>query len=290
MRTLYIDVYFFINLTVDMLSIHFASILSAIEISRKRVFFGAVIGALVAVLSVFNADSVIFRLTVMLLGLFLITLSTVRGVSYRRAIRFSLTFFIIEAVIGAVVGFLWDIFDKYLYDTLSSIEKGSVNRNLLFLAIFVLISIWVVKMIISFFSESVADSTVKIELCYRDKKIRLDAFVDSGNLAVDPMDMTPVLFLKSEEAKKLFPSEAFDSFDPNHLDKDFKRIVRFIPISRGSGTEVLIGVKIDGVYVVNENLREQLRVIVAIDKEGGSYGGYSALMPAIALKNVRKTN
>jgi hypothetical protein len=47
-----------------------------------------------------------------------------------------------------------------------------------------------------------------------------------------------------------------------------------------------VGVKADNVRIKRMDKYEELRVTLAIDKEGGSFGGYMALMPSAALDNA----
>jgi hypothetical protein len=65
-----------------------------------------------------------------------------------------------------------------------------------------------------------------------------------------------------------------------------RKRIRLIPISRDGKTHVLTGVKIDSVRAVSGGVYEDVAVTVAIDKEGGDFGGYEALMPSAALCNV----
>ena len=77
----------------------------------------------------------------------------------------------------------------------------------------------VFKMIVSFFSNLECEGSVKCEIRFFDKSVQTEAFVDSGNLAIDPMDMRPVLFIKKEVAQKLFPESVIELKDPDSLDK-----------------------------------------------------------------------
>ena len=49
---------------------------------------------------------------------------------------------------------------------------------------------------------------------------------------------------------------------------------------------MLVGVKPDYVRIRNKDRYEELSVTLAIDKEGGTYGGFMALMPSAALDNA----
>jgi len=287
MQTLYLDVYFLINLTVDVLSLYFASILSGLPISRGRLIVSSMVGAALAVGGLFLPDNVPLKLGFMLSGFSVITYLAAPKTNMRRRLRLTFSFIITEAVCGAAVGFIWDVFDRYLYDALSGIESPKLNRKLLVLSVSILIAIGVLKMIVTFFSDKLTGAEAKIELVFLDKSITLDAFVDSGNLAVDPMDMRPVMLLKRESAKMIFPDSIIELGDPDNLDKVTRKRIRLIPVSRGGETHVLMGVRPDAVRLINGDTKEELLLTVAIDKEGGTYGGFNALLPATALKNVR---
>ena len=75
--------------------------------------------------------------------------------------------------------------------------------------------------------------------------------------------------------------------DPDLLDRKCRKRIRLIPVSKGDKTIVLTGFKADRVYVTDGTVREDIKVTIAIDREGGTYGGYYALMPSAALNDVK---
>jgi hypothetical protein len=141
-------------------------------------------------------------------------------------------------------------------------------------------------MIVSFFLSNESEDSVELEISFLDYKTRISAFVDSGNLAIDPMDMSPVLFIKENIAETILPKNIINLSDIDSLDRNTKKKIRLIPITRSGATHMLVGVKADSVYVICGDKKEEVRVTVAVDKEGGTFGGFSALMPSAALNNV----
>ena len=141
-------------------------------------------------------------------------------------------------------------------------------------------------MIISFFSTNESERSAELEINFLNNTSVISAFVDSGNLAVDPMDMSPVILIKENVAKTILPENIIHLCDIDSLDRNLKKRIRLIPISRGGATHVLVGVKTDGVYLIKGEKREEIRVTIAVDKEGGTFGGFGALMPSAALDNV----
>ena len=135
-------------------------------------------------------------------------------------------------------------------------------------------------MIVSFFSNIESGGKCDIEISWLNVKVRTEAFIDSGNLAVDPMDMRPILFIKEKIARELGMEDIINLKDPDLLKKEVRRRIRLIPVSRGGATHVLTGVKADSVKVVMGECECEISVTVAIDKLGGDYGGFYALIPA----------
>ena len=287
MQTLYIDVYFLINFTVDFLSLYFASLFSGVPGNIKRFVLSSVLGALSAALIIFLPEIPIIKMLVSVISLVLCGVIATLPVSLKRRVKFVISFLIFQALTGGIVSYLWHIFDIYLYDALSSSGGAPINRKMLLFSVIVLISIGVFKMIVSFFSNIVGDGSVELEIKYFGKELRCEAFVDSGNLAIDPMDMRPILFIKEDLAEKLFPQNVVRLTDPDSLERDVRRRIRLIPVSRGGVTHVLTGIKVDGVSICRGEYREPISVTIAIDKECGSYGGFSALIPSSVVSGVK---
>ncbi len=286
MKTLYVDVYFLINFTVDFLSLYFASLLSKVPTTSKRLIIASAAGAGIALGVVFLPEYPILKLGISALGLLIISLIATKKVSLVRRVKYAFSFIIFEALMGGGVSFLWNILDKYISYIFDSAEGNAVNRKMLFLALIVLLSIGVFKMLVSFFSNIESEGHVDIEISFFDNKAVVSAFVDSGNLAVDPMDMSPVILIKKDLAKTILPENIIELSGIDSLDRRIKKRIRLIPVSRGGQTHVLVGVKADTVKILNGEHMEELAVTLAIDKEGGDFGGYKALMPSAALDNA----
>lgn len=285
-KTLYIDVYFLINFTVDLLSLYFAARFSKIPTTIKRLIIASLFGALSAVGIVFLPENTLLKFVAAAVGLLLIGFIAPKKITLRRKIKYIFAFLIFEALVGGAVTFIWGLLDQYISDFFNGFEGGAVNRKMLFLSLIVLLSIGVFKMLVSLFTNVETEESVDLEIRFLNKTAIVSAFVDSGNLAVDPMDMTPVLLIKKEIAEGIMPVNIDQICDIDSLDRHIKKRIRLIPISRGGETHVLVGVKVDSVKIIKGDFAEEIAVTLAIDKEGGTFGGYKALMPSAALENA----
>lgn len=284
--TLYVDVYFLINFTVDILALYFSAIFSKVPTSTRRLIISAAIAAFCAIGILFLPEVMLLKLVASGISLFIIGYIATKRVKIRRKIKFIFAFLIFEAMFGGVVSFIWGILDSGIAHLFDGINGGAVNRKMLFFSIIVLLSIGVFRMLVSFFSNIQSEGNVQVEICFLDQTATLEAFVDSGNLAVDPMDMSPIMLMKKDTASKLLPESIINLTDPDKIDKNARKRIRLIPVSMGGATHVLTGVKADSVKVIKGGKSEEISVTLAIDKEGGSFGGFGALIPAAALDDV----
>lgn len=288
MQTLYIDVYFLVNFTVDLLSLYYASVFSKVPSSIKRIILASLVASSSAVCVVLLGGRKLLGITLSAAGLvFAIIIGCVK-VSFKRHVKFMISFLIFEALFGGGVSFVWGILDEHLYDAIASESTPPVNRKMLLFALVVLVFLGVFKMIVSFFSNIVSEGAVNLEIEFLDKKISLEAFVDSGNLAVDPMDMQPIVLIKKEIAKKILPLNIVELKDPDSIGNHIRRRIRLVPISRGGVTHVLTGIKADSVKIIDEKTSTPIAVTLAIDKEEGDYGGYYALIPSGVVGDAKK--
>lgn len=284
MKTLYIDVYFLINLTVDMLALHFAARLSKIYVGVKRLVISALIGGLYASLSILFIESRPLVILLSFISLILICHISTGKVSAFRKIKYSVAFLISEMLIGGIVYSGFCLAKDVISDT-SLAEFGNQNRRLLILSLFVLLSLGILKLVIFFFSTSCAEKNVKLDVIYNGKSFLVEALVDSGNMAIDPFDKTPVMLLSKKESVRIFGNFFYEIQNPNSAEYALKRKVRVIPVSFGKTKKILCGLRPDGVYVHKKDGREKISLIIAIDTDGEGYCGYGALIPLSALDN-----
>ena len=283
MKTLYIDIFFLINFTVDLISLHFAAMLSRTKTSNKRLLISALLGALSACASVlisFPIISVVFFFaTVVFASVFCCKDIGAKG----RAV-FGISLIIFLSLVGGIVSFVWNLLEDTFSDFL--VEGDIVNRKMLFFALIALLSIGVFKMLITVMNTGKIETRVEFEIKFLGKTCLTEALIDTGNLAIDPLSMKPVLIMKKELARRFISEDIIDLTDVDALDKNIKKRIRLIPLTKGGETHVYIGFLPDEVKVHHSGKVYSADVTVAIDKEGGDFGGFLALMPYSAVSNA----
>ena len=198
-----------------------------------------------------------------------------------RRVRYCVSTVIFQTLIGGGVYFSYTALDRLL-DIGKIEELKSSNRRFLILAVIIFFATCMLKLMIHFFGSIRGERQVSVTLEYKGRALSLDAFVDSGNLAVDPMDKTPLMLIKAEMAKNLFGEDCFFLEHPENAGYELKKRIRVIPVSYGKRS-ILYGIKPDLARIKEKRSEREVTLLVAIDREGGSFGGYMGLVPISLL-------
>lgn len=285
MQTFYIDIYFLINFTVDILALYVAVRVLRARGRLWRLVLAALIGAAVAVVDAFLYSRPAIRAILLAVSLLLCSQIVLHASGARRRIKFIAVFFAVELLLGGAVTFFYSALDT-LFEKIGIIGEGVENRKALILALLVLLSIGVIRLLTMIFTDIMGEKTVTVSITIADTTVETEAMLDSGNMVKDPMNMKPVLFIKPALALRLVPKCVAELTELDLLDSDYRKRIRLIPVTRMNGTHVMTGIRPDKVTVIRGKDREEVDFTVAIDKEGGTYGGYEALLPFAVINDA----
>lgn len=281
MKILYIDVYFMLNFTVDILAVFIAAAMTHIKMNIKKLLLSGTAGAVFAVAELFmSGKGAKFCLSI--LFLVLLTYISCRNISLSRKVKFIVSFYISAFLISGAVNFIYGLMDKYI-DGIFENNGATTNRKALIFSLIILLIIGVLRLFIMMMSDSINEKSVKIRIELSGKSIEVDALLDTGNLVKDPMNMNPVIFLKKSSAQSIIPMSVIELSDLDKLGHDYRKRIRLIPVTRNSVTHVMTGVRVDKVFLLKEKHKEEIDATVVIDKEEGTFGGYYALAPYVAI-------
>ena len=283
MKTIYIDVYFMINFTVDILAVFLAARMIHIKINMKKLLLSGFVGSVFATAELFLKQK---AHDIILAVLFLLALSFIiaKRVSVYRKAKFILAFYIAAFLISGTVNFVYGLLDKYIDDIFAD-TADTTNRKAIIFSLIILLIIGVLRLFIMMVSDSINEKSTRIRIELGKKSIEVDALIDTGNLVKDPMNMNPVIFLKKTSAKEIIPEAVIDLSHIDNLATDLQKRIRLVPVSRNNETHVMTGLRVDRVFVLKENFKEEINATIVIDKEEGTFGGYYALAPYVAAIN-----
>ena len=276
MKTLYIDVYFLINFTVDLLSLYFGALFAKVKSSPKRLIVASFISALFACFVVLSNLKSFLYIAILMLNAVILTVVFCGKISAVRQVKLFISFLVIETLIGGFVTYIYGKLDRYFYPLFTDGTIGAENKNLLLLALLIMISYGILRLLLIVFNGSQSEENVRIIISILGKEAVTDALIDSGNLLCDPLDYSPVVIVKRSAISDLIGDKNITE------DEKFKTKIRIIPVNSIVGEKIFIGIKSDFIRIEDSNL-EFKNTVIAIDEEKGSFGGYSTLLPSYFL-------
>lgn len=286
MRVLYIDVYFLINFSVDLLALYFALRLMHVASSGTRAVLAAAIGALFATGVLFLPPSLAWlTVPLALLCLLLMVLVAARCASAKRRLRLGLLFVLFEMLLAGCVYYGYQLLDRYLLPLIAEGEGASENRSLLLFALLVLLSLGVLRLFKLLIGEARGERVCRLTVAWEGRSVETEALVDSGNLLKDPFDGRAVILMKQGCLDALgISTEVLSSLSTGQGGRMRER-VRLVPCHIGGEHRLLYGFRPSEIWIGEKHRREQISAVIALDKEEGTYGGYGALVPSAALEH-----
>jgi stage II sporulation protein GA (sporulation sigma-E factor processing peptidase) len=259
--TLYADVLFAINFSMDFLSLFICSIILHKKAERKRIIMASLIGALYGVIDVVFSKSQLLSLLFCVLISILMCLISFFEKSIKRILITILVYWGVSASLGGVMSLLYSLLNRLFYDIIKSYSSVSIYNGSRFFIIASLTA--VVSIIVSRIFTSKKDvKAIEIKIIYENCVYKIQALCDSGNLLVEPISQKPVILVaeKTRMGKVLASKE--------------DKYKRYIPYKDVGGEGILKGAIPDKVYV-GDNLVD---AIVAPIKHN-DFAGYDALVP-----------
>ena len=294
--TVYLDVIFLFNFLIDAAVLQTTAWSRKLRVKKRKIFFGALIGAVYVVMLFFPPLSFLFTVLVKcLVSLLMIFVSFGFG-SLQHFLRNILAFYFVNFVVAGgifAVHYLWQSNSEIL-NGIWMIESGyPVQTGLLTIALSLALMIW-------FFRqqwrsrknrEQLASLLAEVRVHIGEVTCSCTGLIDTGNQLYDPLTRTPVMIMEAEKWEDVLPPgwirqlsheevhaviEALDS-EP-FIWQDRLRIVPFSGIHRG--TKFMMALKPDKVVIVSEQGQmETSKVLIGL--RSGSLspdGAYQAII------------
>ncbi len=281
---IYLDVLIILNMFVDYFLLLSCSLLLKINVKKKRLILGAVVGSLFSFFILFPDLNFFLNLIFNVAGgLFLVFITF----GYKRKQLFLKTvsiFFAENIIFAGVMFFVWLFFSPPGMLWKNGVTYITISPYIL---IFGSLTAYILTSTINFFLSSRVDSKkiYLIEIEFNKKKICLNALYDSGNCLTEPFSKKPVCVCEYEKLVEIFPLELvkfFDDFFKNITDvKNFewKKKIKLIPCDTISNSLVLPAFYPENFNVLfDDGNKKQFDCFVAVTTKKISDGEYNAII------------
>ena len=284
LQTVYVDLLFLINFSMDFLCFYISSKILSIKLSLPRAIVGAAIGGVYSVAALFVPT--VYALSLLIdLGVCFIMCVTVY---YKRdgsdILLMTLTYFAVSMALGGFMTAIFNMLNKLGFGELQGSEGDSISVWLF--ALLAIVSGLITLAGGRFFRKRSSQRRVALEISYAERSVRLDALVDSGNLLCDPMSGRPCVVADTSALGRFLPNEIISvatrgAAGLSELSQESAKNIRLVPTTSVGGDRILIALRVDrmtldcgkGGYDV-----DALLALSVLDKES------AALVPSALVK------
>ena len=291
-QTVYIDVFFLINFSMDFLGLFLGNKLLGRKESLLRLFLAAVFGGLYACFTlIFSLDSISPLLSFAVDAIACVVIAFI-AVFHRKACRgvfsFALVFGAVSILLGGAMTALFYAFNRLGIDKAFGNEESQSGDGISvwIFVIFASISALITLLGGKLFKKKALRQSGFIEIEYRRKKIKFDCICDSGNLLREPISHLPCVLVEFDAVQKIFSKEfcAFikcgDVDKTNNLNFFEASRVRMIPAQTASGESLLVGFRPDAIRIDMGKGMSAFDAYIVFSKEKISADGIKALVPS----------
>lgn len=283
---LYADVLFFINFSMDFISVYIAAQLLSLRRSALRFSLASLIGALGATAMTALSVAALPQTVLTLVLSVVMTAAAYGGARSLGQFLFrTLTLWGGGALLGGCVTAVCSIGERG-GDTVRYTESACASRPAALAVSGIFLCVFVVRAL----KPKLSRKTAFVRITLGGRRAGVGALVDSGNLAADPVSGSPVIFVSHESLEDIVPKTELDSMlsgDITSLPEDMKRRIRLIPIGEEGASRIVTAFRPDLVSVSDGGGRRTHNadaVICVSDKGCGFYGGEAALIPLSLLR------
>ena len=281
-KTVYADLLFLINFSMDFLCFYISSKILSFKLSPLRAVIGSALGGVYSVAVLFLPSFYGLSFLIDIAVGFLMCL-VVWGIARRGDVF--LGFMLYFAVSMALGGFMTAIFNLLNRLGFDKIDVGSGDGISVWLfAIIALISGAVTLIGGRFFRRRSSERSAELEISYGGRTKRISAFVDTGNLLSEPISGKPCVIADVKELDGFLPSEILSASARGGVtllaSGAHARNIRLVPAATATGEGLLVALKVDKMRIDAGRGMYETDALLALT----SLEGKAALIPASLLR------
>ncbi len=279
----YVDLYFFVNASMDLLCLNLTAMLLHAKPKRWRLLLGAALGGLYAIGVLLLGIGGVWELLFDLLGACAVCAVAFarRGATFLRGARTVGVFFLVSVLLGGVMTVLFWALNR-LNLPIDSLTEDHISVWLF--ALLALVSGILTRRGGALLGRANKAKSVAVEAVLSGKKVAFRALVDSGNLLVEPISGRPVILVDPKVLRGVLPPEVLSgAVDPARLQNaDLARRMRLIPASGATGEKLLTAIVPESLFLTDSGAgnqeKRQTNHLIAPAPLGERAAGFDALI------------
>ena len=255
----YADIVFIENLIINYVILYVTTLLKKIKVSYFRILLSAICGSVYAIVSIIVSDNIISKIILSIVMILIIYPTK----DIRKFLETLAIFYLVSITTGGASIAISYLVNGYKINTVNG--ATIVDFPILFSSIGLILGIILIKITINNVKSKITQKNIfyDIEVFIGNKRTKIKALLDTGNMLKDPISQKPVIVATKRSLKNVIPQEILEDIK-NILGGD--RLGDIKPI----------GIKSNKIIVDNNEIKD---VIIGIyEKEFSRRKRYDALI------------
>ena len=283
-QTVYADIFFLINFSMDFLALFLVARLLDRKIVLLRFILAAALGGIYACVALFLPFSGLFSFLVDAIACVIMTFFAVgRRRQIKNTLIFSLVFGAVSILLGGAMTALFNLFNKIGLDKLFGDSGEGDGISVWLFLILAIISGMISAAGSRFFKRRSARTQGRIEISYAGATVNLECLLDSGNLLREPISRLPCVVANIDAMKSIFPHsfiEAIKKGDITRIREQERTRVRMIPVNTAVGETIMYGIRVDSIKLDFGKGEIFIDAYLVLSKDKISAKGIKVLVPS----------
>lgn len=274
----YVDLYFLINASMDLLCLAMTAAILHRAAKRWRLLLAAVVGGAYAVgMLLVGIGGVTGVLLDLCMAVLLAAIAfAARGGRAGQLLRNAGAYALLSALLGGLMTVLYRFLNR-LNLPLEALQGDGLSAWMF--AILAAVAGFFTLRGGKLFRRSEATHDVRLEIVVAGRTAHLCALVDSGNLLTDPLSGRSVIVADPEKLTPQLPDGLLDALShPTDAREPYIRRVRLIPARTATGDGMLAAFIPDRLTVIDGRTRTEVNDLVALSPLGDAAKGFDALI------------
>lgn len=251
-QTVYVDLYFLINFSMDFLCFFLLSKLLSVPLPFWRTILASAVGGLYANLALFLPLTPLPSLLLdMALCILMCAVALLRRGDGRHLPLYALVYTAISMVLGGAMTALFHLFNRWELplDTL-----GEDDLSVWIFALLAILGGLATHACGRFFSGRGARRHVRLSIEFQGRSCVIEALCDTGNLLREPIGGKPCIVVDSRRLRGILPNDLLDAAiatavpSPTLCSRYAGRI-RFLPATSATGERMMLALRVDRITV-----------------------------------------
>lgn len=289
--TIYIDIIIVENLVMNYIILYATGLISKNKISHLRIIFASIIGAIYAVTEYISKLNIYSNILLKIILSIVIVFIAFYPQNVKKMFKLLVLFYLTTFTFGGVATYLIYVLKPQNIIIKNGMYVGTYVLKVIFIGAIVGTIILIIAFKFAKNKITKKDMICKVKIKLNGKEIVLDTMVDTGNMLKEPLTGNPVVVVEKTSLYDLMPKEILNNTElilggdfgkiPENIKNEYISRLKIIPFSSlGKQNGMLIGIKPEKLYVINEQSEEKKdnAIIGIYNKSLTKRGEYNALI------------